>query len=405
MFGKFKRLWGESSFKSSYDAVLIGGGIHGLATAYFLAKEHGMTDIAVIERKFVGFGGSGRNTAIVRANQRTQENVWLYDEGLKLWPRLMDELDFNMMPHFCGNLNLAHSEAAVGALRLAVATAQFNGVESELLDTQQCKELVPQLNISQDITYPVFGGMYHPPGGILRHDAVAWGLAKGAWENGVDIHQGTEVTGINVEEGKVTGVETSQGTINAPRVLICAGGYGNLLCQMVGLKLPIHPLTIQAMVTQPLKPFLDHVVSSGAYHVYANQTLKGEVAMGAHMDPWPNYTTNTTPRYFKHQAEAITELLPCLKGVKFMRHWAGLADMTPDMAPIMDGNDPCEGLYMDVGWGYFGFKSGPIAGKYMAQFIADGQCPDMLKPFTWRRYEKFRPMGETAGAVSYGPWN
>lgn len=405
MFVNMERLWGPSPFKSSYEAVLIGGGIHGLAAAYFLAKEHGIRDVAVLERRYVGYGGSGRNTAIVRANQRSQENVVLYDEGLKLWPQLMAELDFNMMFHNCGNLNLAHSEAAMGALRLAVSTARFCGVESELLDAKQCKELIPELNISPDITFPIFGGMYHPPGGILRHDAVAWGLAKGAYAQGAHIHQLTEVTGIGVEKGKVVSVTTNRGVIKTPRVLICAGGWGALLADMVGIQLPLHPLTIQAMVTQPLKPFLHHVISSGAYHVYANQTLKGEVAMGAHMDPWPNWTTQTTPHYLKHQAEAITEILPCLKGVKFMRHWAGLADMAPDMAPILDGNDPIEGLYLDVGWGYFGFKSGPITGKYMAQFMAQASPPEVLKPFTLKRFERNQPMGETAGAISYGPWN
>jgi len=402
---RLKRLWERSPFRTSYDAVMIGGGIHGLATAYFLAKEHGMSNVAVIERRYVGFGGSGRNTAIVRANQRSQGNVRFYDEGLKLWPELIRDLDFNMMFYNCGNLNTFHSEAAMGAARLAVSTAQFCGVKSELLDRKQCKELIPILNIEDNITYPVFGGMYHPPGGIVRHDAVTWGLAKGAARYGVHIHQDTEVTGIDVKEGKVTGVETTRGTIASPRVLICCGGYGALMAQKIGIKLPLHPLTIQAMVTQPLKPVLHHVISSGAYHVYANQTLKGEIATGAHMDPWPNYTTNTTPHYFKHQAEALTQLLPCLKGIKFMRHWAGLADMTPDMAPIMHGNDPVEGLYMDVGWGYFGFKSGPITGKYLAEYIARAKRPEILAPFSLRRFEEFRPTGETAGAFSFGPWN
>ena len=402
---KLERLWGEKPLKKSYDAVMIGGGIHGLATAYFLAKEQGMKNVAVIESRYVGFGGSGRNTAIVRANQRSQENVKLYDEGLKLWPRLMDELDFNMMFDNCGNLNTAHSEAAMSAARLAVSTARFCGVHSELLDRAQCAELVPQLNMSRDITYPVFGGMYHPPGGILRHDGVAWGLAKGAARHGASILQLTTVKDILVEDGRIAGVETDKGTIRAPKVLICAGGYGNHLAQLLGVRLPIHQLTIQAMVTQPLKPLLDHVVSSGAYHVYCNQTLKGEIATGAHMDPWPNYTTNTTAYYLKHQAEALTELLPCFQGIKFMRHWAGLADMTPDMCAILEGNYPVPGLFLDVGWGYFGFKSGPIAGKYMAQYLATDQRPPILDAFSLRRFENFTMTGETAGAYTYGPWN
>jgi sarcosine oxidase subunit beta len=402
---KSKRLWGRPTLKSTYDAVIIGGGIHGLAAAYFLARDHGIRDVAVLERRFVGYGGSGRNTAIVRANQRTAENVRLYDEGLKLWPVLTRELDFNLMFFNCGNLNLAHSEAAMDALRLVVNTARYLGVESELLDARQCREVVPQLDISDGLTYPIFGGMYHPPGGILRHDAVAWGLAKGAAARGAHIHQQTEVTGIGVEAGRVVGVQTDRGAITSPRVLIATGGYGVLTAGLVGLRLPINVLTIQAMVSQPVKPFLHHVVSSGAYHCYCNQSLKGELVTGAHMDAWPNYATKVTARYLKNQGEALCELMPCLRGLRFMRIWSGLADMTPDMAPIIDGHIPVSGLYLDTGWGYFGFKSGPITGKYMAQFMAQGECPDILKPFSLNRFERFRLQGETASPISYGPWN
>jgi len=406
MFGKYRRLWGKAPLKSSHDAVIIGGGLHGLAAAYFLAQNHGMKDVAVIEKRYIGFGGSGRNTAIVRANQRTTENLPLYDEGLKLWPKLTNELDFNLMFHNCGNLNLGHSEAAMNGLRLQVASAQFSGIKSELLDAKQVKKMCPLLDISDRPTYPIFGAMYHPPGGILRHDAVVWALAKGAAKHGVHIHQGTEVLGIGVENGKIVSVETDKGTINTPRVLLAAGGYSaRISYEMLGIRLPISVLTIQAMVTQPMKPLLNHVVSSGAYHCYANQTLKGEIATGAHMDPWPNYTTQATSHYIKHQAEALTEIMPSFRGLKFMRHWAGLADMTPDMAPIIDGNDPIEGYYFDCGWGYFGFKSSAVTGKYVAQFMAKGTCPEILKPFTLRRYEKHNLMGETAGLVNYGPWN
>ena len=407
MFGKYKSLFGKKPpFKSKYDAVIIGGGLHGLAAAYFLARDHGMTDVAVIEKRYMGFGGSGRNTAIVRANQRTQENVPLYKEALELWPVLTKELDYNLMFYNCGNLNLMHSEAAMNAARMNVATAQFLGVESQLIDAKQCKDMVPALNISEDITYPIFGAMYHPPGGILRHDAIVWGLAKGSTRKGVHIHQNTEVTGIGVENGKIASVDTTRGKIHTQRVLLAAGGYSAAISHaMLGVKLPISVLTIQAMVTQPLKPLLNHVVSSGMYHAYANQTLKGEIATGAHMDPWPNYTTQTTAYYIKHQAEAVTEFLPCLKGVKFMRHWAGLADMTPDMAPIMDGHVSVDGFYMDCGWGYFGFKSCAATGKYMAQYMATGDCPDILEPFALSRFQQHRLMGETAALVSYTPDN
>jgi sarcosine oxidase subunit beta len=396
MFGKYKPLWGKkSAFKSNYDAVIIGGGLHGLAAAYFLARDHGMRNVAVLEKRYIGFGGSGRNTAIVRANQRTQENVPLYKEALELWPVLTKELNYNLMFFNCGNLNLMHSEAAMNTARMNIATAQFHGVESHLIDAKQCKELIPALNISEDMTYPIFGAMYHPPGGILRHDAIVWGLAKGASKHGVDIHQNNAVTGIGVENGKIVSVDTDRGKIHTARVLLAAGGYSAAISyQMLGIKLPISVLTIQAMVTQPLKPILNHVISSGAYHAYANQTLKGEIATGAHMDPWPNYTTQTTAYYIKH-----------LKGVQFMRHWAGLADMTPDMAPILDGNDPIEGYYMDCGWGYFGFKSCAASGKYMARYMATGNCPDMLKPFTLSRYKQHRLMGETAALVNYSPDN
>jgi sarcosine oxidase subunit beta len=401
-----EKIWKSNTMKSSYDAVIIGGGVHGLATAYYLARNHGMKNVAVIEKRFIGFGGAGRNTAIVRANQRTQENIPLYREALALWPVLTRELDFNLMFNNCGNLNLLHSEAAMKAARMNVATAQFHGVDSHLLDASQVKEMEPAVNISDDITYPIHGAMYHPPGGIVRHDAVVWGLAKGATELGVHIHQQTEATAIHTENGRIAGVSTRRGRIISPRVLISAGGYSaGLIYHMLGIKLPISVLTIQAMVTQPLKPLLNHVVSSGAYHVYANQTLKGEIATGAHMDPWPNYTTQTTAHYIKHQAEALSEFLPCLRAVKFMRIWGGLADMTPDMAPIVDGNNPVEGFYMNCGWGYFGFKSFSATGKYMARFMAEGDCPDILKPFHLRRYEQHRLMGETAALVNYTPDN
>ncbi len=400
-----ERLWTSPPLKQSYDAVIIGGGIHGLATAYFLAKYHGITDVAVLERRHIGYGGSCRNTAIVRANQHTQKNVHFYKEGLELWPKLMDDLDFNMMFHNCGILDVLHSEDDIAVARNSVSTAKFCGVQSEILDQQQTKELVPELNMSEDIRHPIIGGMYHAPGGILRHDGVTWGLAKGAAALGVHLHQQIGVEEILTENQRVTGVMTSQGRINTPKVLISAGAYGNLLAYQLGIALPLHTLTIQACVTQPLKPFLHTIVASGAYWVYANQTLKGEIAAGAHMDPWPNYTTQTTPQYLKHLTRGLTEILPCMKGVKYMRHWSGLADMTPDSAPIIEGNYPIGGLFMNLGWGYFGFKAGPVAGKYMAQYMAEGNKPEVLENFSLKRFENFVFNGENPYAYAYGPNN
>ena len=402
---KLKRIWLEHSLKSSYDAVIIGGGIHGCATAYFLAKEQGMKNIALIERNCIGYGGSGRNTAIVRANQRTQPNLRLHKEGLELWPVLTKELDFNLMFNQSGHLSLAHTEATVGAFRINVSSAQLSGVDCKFIDAKECKELVPALNLSMDITHPVYGGIYSLQGGVLRHDAVIWALARGASQNGVHINQGVEVTGFDVVNNKIQGVATSEGRIKTPKVIVAGGAYSVQLAEMVGIRLPIHPLTIQAMVTQPLKPFLNLALSSGAYDIYITQTLKGEIATGAHMDKAPNFTGSVTSIYLKHQAEMLTELLPCMRGARFMRIWGGLADMAPDMAPIIFGNDEIEGFFFNSAWGYYGFKSGPIVGKYMAEFVATDVTPHHLKQFTNKRFPEFRYTGEKAVPAEIGPWN
>jgi sarcosine oxidase, subunit beta len=399
-----KIMWQEHPLEDLYDVAIVGGGVHGLATAYFLARDHGIKRVAVLERRYIGYGGSGRNTAIARANQRSKENLPLYREGLKLWPLLTKELDFNLMFAPIGNLNLAHSEAEVAALRTIIATAQYMDVPSEFLNPEECKKLIPILDISDRPRFPIMGGMYHPPGGTVRHDAVVWALARGADRLGVHIHQGVEVKGVRVVKGKVVGVETDYGAIKTTRVLNAAGGYSPTVSAMVGLSLPITVLPLQALVSEPLKPVLHHVISSGRYHAYGYQGLKGEIITGAHMDPWPSYTTHTTAGYMKHQAEALIDLLPPLKGARFMRIWGGLTDMTPDMAPIIS-DSAVEGYYMDCGWGYFGFKSGPVTGKYVAEWMAKGECPDILKPFHVRRFQEFDLQKETASTMYYTPWN
>jgi sarcosine oxidase subunit beta len=401
---KDRRMWHPRPLKPFYDVVIIGGGVHGLATAYFLAKDHGISDVAVMERRYIGYGGSGRNTAIARSNQRSKENLPLYDEGLRMWPQLVDELDFNLMFSNIGNLNLAHSESEVAALRMITATAQYLGVRSEFLTSEECQKLIPILDVSDRPRYPVMGGMYHPPGGTVRHDAVVWGLARGAHRLGVHIHQQTEVTAIHVAKDKVTGVATDKGDIKTSLVLNAAGAYSPTVSAMLGVDLPITVLPLQAIVSEPLKPILHHVISSATYHVYAYQGLKAEIVTGAHMDPWPSYTTQTSATYLKHQGEALIELLPCLKGARFMRIWGGLTDMTPDMAPILSDSE-VEGFYMDCGWGYFGFKSGPVTGRYMAQWLATGQCPELLSAFNLQRFKEYNLQKETASTMYYTPWN
>lgn len=402
--GNDKRLIHRRPIKPAYDAVIIGGGVHGLAAAYFLARDFAMTDVAVLERRYIGYGGSGRNTAIARSNQRSKENLPLYDEGLRMWPKLTRELDFNLMFSNIGHLSLAHSEADVAALKMVTATAQWMGVRSEFLDPKECKRLAPALDITERPRYPVMGGMYHPPGGTVRHDAVVWGLARGADRHGVHIHQATEVKGIRLEKGRVTGIDTDQGEIKTHIVLNAAGGYSPTVSAMVGIDLPVTVLPLQALVSEPLKPILHHVISSGRYHAYAYQGLKAEITTGSHMDPWPTYTTHTSARYMKKQGEALVDLLPVLRRAKFLRIWGGLTDMTPDMAPILSDSH-IQGYYMDCGWGYFGFKSGPITGRYMAQWMATGACPEILQPFHLNRFRQYDLQKETASTMYYTPWN
>ncbi|MFH1243685.1 MAG: FAD-dependent oxidoreductase [Pseudomonadota bacterium] len=401
---KDKRLLSKRPLKTSYDAVIIGGGVHGLAAAYFMARDHSINNVAVVEQRYIGYGGSGRNTAIARSNQRSKENLPLYDEGLRMWPWLTRELDFNLMFSNIGHLGLAHSEADVAALRMNTATAQYMGVQSEFLKPNECKRLVPALDITDRPRFPVMGGMYHPPGGTVRHDAVVWALARGADRLGVHVHQGIRVEGIRVDKGKVTGVITDRGNIKTYLVLNAAGGYSPLVSAMVGIKLPVTVLPLQALVSEPLKPLLHHVISSGTYHAYAYQGLKAEIITGAHMDPWPSYATQTTARYMKHQGEALIDLFPSLKGAKFMRIWGGLTDMTPDMAPILSDSE-IEGYFMDCGWGYFGFKSGPVTGRYMARWMATKVCPEMIRSFNLRRFRDYNLQKETASTMFYTPWN
>lgn len=393
-------MWREQPMKDHYDVVIIGGGVHGLATAYYLAKNHGVTNVAVLDKRYIGGGGSGRNTAIVRSNYLTPEGILFYDESVKLYEDLSEDLDFNVMFSQRGHMTLAHTDASLRTMRWRAEVNQIQGVNSRVIYPDEIKQLVPHIDISDHPRFPVMGALYHPPGGIIRHDAVVWGYAHGADKRGVHIHQMTEVTGIDVENNKVVAVQTNQGKINTGMVLNATAGWCALISDMVGVKLPIETRPLQACVTEPLKPFLDTVIVSGTLHFYLSQSDRGELVMGASVDPFTNYSMDSTLNFVEGLAAHVLELFPSLGKVRLMRQWAGLCDMTPDYSPIM-GFTPVEGYVVDVGWGTYGFKAGPVSGKRMAELIATNRTPDLIAAFDYNRFFDGRLVGEK-GAASVG---
>ncbi|MEE8246139.1 MAG: FAD-dependent oxidoreductase [Alphaproteobacteria bacterium] len=384
--------------KRFYDVVIIGGGGHGLATAYYLAKDHGIADVAVLERGYLGGGNTGRNTAIIRSNYLTPEGVRFYDESIQLFQGLSNELGFNILYSERGHLTLAHTDAAIRTTRWRVEVNKHLGVESELVYRDELGRLVPELNLSGEVRYPVLGALYHPPGAIARHDAVAWGYAVEAARRGVELHQKTTVTDILQRNGRVTGVRTDRGEVSARLVLQAVAGSSSLLSRMAGFKLPIKTVPLQACVSEPLKPFLDPIIVSGSLHVYLSQSDRGELVMGGATDPYPLYSTRSTLDFKEGLMAHVLELFPFLAEVKVMRQWAGMADMTPDFSPVM-GETPLAGYYLDAGWGTWGFKATPVCGKRMAETLASGRVPDILAPFRLSRFEDFQLVGEKGAAA------
>ncbi len=394
------RMWRQQPLKNQYDVVIIGGGAHGLACAYYLAKEQGITNVAVLEKRYIGSGGSGRNTTIIRSNYLTPEGVRFYDESVKLYQQMAVELDFNVMFSQRGHLTLAHTDSAVRTMRRRAEVNKLQGVDSRLIWPEEIKRLCSFIDISQHPRYPILAALYHPPGGIIRHDAVVWGYAHQADLRGIHIHQMTEVTGINVKSGRVTGVETTRGPIKTGIVLNATAGWCTTIADMVLVKLPVTTYPLQACVTEPLKPFLDVIIVSGSLHVYVSQSDRGELVMGAAVDPFASYSMRGSLAFTEGIAGHMLELFPSLHQVRVLRQWAGLCDMTPDYSPIM-GVTPVEGFLLDVGWGTYGFKASPVSGKRMAELIARGRTPDVLKPFRLSRFFENDLVGEK-GAASVG---
>jgi sarcosine oxidase subunit beta len=374
------RVWQHRDLAGSYEAVVVGGGVHGLATAYYLARNHGMRNIAVLEKSYLGSGGSGRNTAIIRSNYLTPEGVRFYDRSVRLYEELSGDLNFNVMFSQRGHLTLAHNDASLRTMRWRAEVNALEGVDSGVIGPAEVARLVPQLDMSEHAHHPILGGLYHPPGGTIRHDAVVWGYARAADALGVHLHQSTEVTGIDVVGGAVRGVQTSRGAISTPVVVNCTAGWATLIADMAGVALPVTTFPLQAAVTEPVRPFLDTVVVSGSLHVYVSQTARGELVFGAAVDPYPSYSMRGSLQFTESVAGHVLELMPALAQLRLLRQWAGLCDMTPDFSPVM-GITPVEGFFVDVGWGTYGFKAGPVAGETMAELIATGKTPELIAGF------------------------
>jgi len=394
---KWQKMWRSPQPKRNYDVLIIGGGGHGLATAYYLAKEHRVRNIAVLERSWLGGGNTGRNTTIVRSNYLWDESAHLYEKSMKLWEGLSQDLNYNVMFSQRGVMNLGHSLQDMRDIARRVNANRLNGIDGEVLDATQVKAMEPLIDISANARYPILGASLQRRGGTARHDAVAWGYARGADARGVDIIQQCEVTGIRCNNGQVMGVDTTLGFIAAKKIGIVAAGHSSILAGMAGLRLPIESHPLQALVSEPLKPCMNTVVMSNAVHGYISQSDKGDLVIGAGIDSYVGYGQRGSYHVIEGTLAAIVALFPSFSRVRMNRQWAGIVDVCPDACPII-GKTPIKGLYLNCGWGTGGFKATPGSGWTFAHTIANDHPHELNAPFSIDRFVTGRLIDEHGAA-------